>query len=181
VKRDAGRAGMSADRKMMVAVIDRCWRVAYWIGFRLMRLWWWLRRPDHRGALVAIWFGGRILTVRQSYRANLSWPGGGIRRGEDPRDAACRELAEELGLVVSPSDLALMREMTVDCDFCRDHVSVFELHLQAEPLLTIDNREIVAAHFVEPRELLLQKRLSPIIRACFEDWVHASERGRALP
>jgi hypothetical protein len=100
-------------------VIDGCWRVAYWIGFRLLRLWWWLRRPDHRGALVAVWLDGRILAVRQSYRTNLSWPGGGIRHGEDPGDAARRELAEELGLVVQSADLVLVREMIVDWDFCR--------------------------------------------------------------
>jgi 8-oxo-dGTP diphosphatase len=159
-------------------VVDRCWRVAYWIGFRLVRVWWWLRRPNHHGALVAIWVGGRVLTVRQSYRANLSWPGGGIRRGEDPRDAACRELAEELGLVVRPSELTPVREIIIDCDFRRDHVSVFELHLQAEPRLRIDNREIVAAHFVEPLPLLAERHLSPIIRAYFIDPVNGGGGAR---
>ena len=160
-------------------MIDWCWRVACRIGFRLMRLWWWLRRPDHHGALVAVWLDGRILVVRQSYRANPSWPGGGIRRGEDARHAARRELAEELGLMVECTDLVLVREMVVDWDFCRDHVRVFALHLRTEPRLRLDNREIVAARIVEPRALLKEAGLSPVIRAYLEDAGHASERGDA--
>ena len=158
-------------------MIDRCWRVAYWIGFRLLRLWWRIRRPDHHGAVVAIWLDGRILMVRQSYRANLSWPGGGIRRGEDPRDAARRELAEELGLMVGSADLALVRKMIGDWDFCHDHVRVFELHLQAEPRFRIDNREVVAAWFIEPRALLAKPGVSPVIRAYLEDRDYAPQRG----
>src|SRR3712207_7154589 len=57
-------------------------------------LWWWLRRPDHHGAVVAVWLGRRILVVQQSYRSNLSWPGGGIRRGESPRDRSEEHTSE---------------------------------------------------------------------------------------
>jgi 8-oxo-dGTP diphosphatase len=147
------------------AMMDRFWRVAYRVGFRAARLWWRLRRPDHDGAVVAVWLGGRILAVQQSYRTNPSWPGGGIRRGEQPREAARRELREELGLEVGPEDLVFAREMVVDWDFRRDHVRVFELCLRAEPVLRIDNREIVAARFVEPQALLAEAVLPPFIGA----------------
>ncbi len=140
------------------------WRVAYKVGFRAARLWWRLRRPDHDGAVVAIWLGGRILVVQQSYRSNLSWPGGGIHRNEAPRDAAQRELAEELGLMVSPDDLVFARNMVVDWDHRCDHVHIFELHLGAEPVIRIDNREIVVARFVDPLVLLGMDDLPPFIR-----------------
>ena len=78
---------------MRATIMDRFWRLAYRLGFRAARLWWRLRRPDHDGAVVAVWLNGRVLAVQQSYRSNLSWPGGGIRRGE----AARREPREELG------------------------------------------------------------------------------------
>ena len=150
----------------MRAIVDRFWRLAYRVGFRAARLWWRVRRPDHDGAVVAIWLDdGRILAVQQSYRKNPSWPGGGIRRGEAPREAARRELREELGLDVRPDDLVLAREMVVDWDFRREHVRVFELRLHGEPVLRIDNREIVAARFVEPRALLAEAVLPPFIRA----------------
>ena len=85
--------GWSGGRALR-AIMDRFWRLAYRVGFRAARLWWRLRRPDHDGAMVSVWLDGRILAVQQSYHSNLSWPGGGIRRGEEPREAARRELRE---------------------------------------------------------------------------------------
>jgi 8-oxo-dGTP diphosphatase len=145
-------------------ITDRLWRAAYRVGFRLARLWWRLRRPDHHGAVVAVWHAGRVLVVRQSYRPGPSWPGGGIRRGEAPRDAARRELTEELGLAVDPEALVLAREMVVEWDFRREHVRVFELRLDAAPPIRIDQREIVAARFVEPDALLRERGLPPFMR-----------------
>ncbi len=146
-------------------LMDPLWRFVYRLGFRAARLWWRLRRPDHDGAVVAVWLGQRVLVVQQSYRANPSWPGGGIRRGEEPREAARRELREELGVAVDAGELVLAREMVFDWDFRRDRVRVFELRLPAEPVLRLDNREIVAARFVEPRALLAERDLPPFIRA----------------
>jgi 8-oxo-dGTP diphosphatase len=146
-------------------MIDWLWRIAIWIGFRVLRLWWRLRRPNHHGVLVAIWCNGRILTVRQSYRLNASFPGGGINRGEDPRDAARRELAEELGLLVSATDLILVLDTIVEWDFRNDHIRFFELDLRVEPQLRIDNREIKEAQFINPQALLADPSISPAIRA----------------
>ena len=56
------------DAKWSLVVVDWPWRLAYRVGFRIARLWWRLRRPDHDGAVVAVWVDdGRILAVRQSY------------------------------------------------------------------------------------------------------------------
>ena len=66
---------------------------------------------------------------------------------------------------VRPDDLVLAREMAVDWDFRRERMRVFELRLRGEPVLRIDNREIVAARFVEPRALLAEEGLPPFIRA----------------
>ncbi len=55
--------------------------------------------------------------------------------------------------------------MVVDWDFRREHVRVFELRLDEEPVLRLDNREIVAARFVEPQGLLAEAVLPPFIRA----------------
>ncbi len=161
----SGRGWSGGWSPLRATTMDPFWRLAYRVGFRAARLWWRLRRPDHDGAVVAVWCGGRILAVRQSYRANPSWPGGGLRRGEAPRDAARRELREELGLDVGPDDLVFAREMVVDWDFRRDHVRVFELRLRAEPVLRIDNREIVAARFVQPQAPLAEHDLPQFTRA----------------
>ena len=60
------------DARWSLVVVDWPWRLAYRVGFRLARLWWRLRRPDHDGAMVAVWLDGRVLAVQQSYRADPS-------------------------------------------------------------------------------------------------------------
>ncbi|MEI9996600.1 MAG: NUDIX domain-containing protein [Rhizomicrobium sp.] len=44
---------------------------------------------------------GRVGLARHSYRGGLSFPGGGVKRGEPPEHAVLRELSEELGAVRS--------------------------------------------------------------------------------
>lgn len=133
-------------------MMNRLWHIAYKVGFCMARLWWWLRHPDHDDAIVAIWFEGHVLVVRQSYRTNLTFPGGGIRRGEGPRDAARREVAEEIGLAVTRDDLRLVDDAVSEWDFRRDRVRIFEPHLHAAPHVKIDGREIVDARFVDPKD-----------------------------
>ncbi len=152
------------------SLADRAWRLAYWLGYRMALGWWRLQRPHHHGAMVAVWLDGLILGVRQSYTYRLSWPGGGIARGEDPTRAAQRELHEELGLAVHAHDLVLVRQVTVECDHRQDHVVIFELHLTVPPVLTPDNREIVYAAFITPQEMLAAKT-PPYVRDYLLDHV----------
>lgn len=43
---------------------------------------------------------GAILLVRQEYRKRWGIPGGLVKRGEDPSDAARREVFEEVGIAI---------------------------------------------------------------------------------
>ena len=53
------------------------------------------------GAICAIERAdGALLLVRQSYRRNWGIPGGLLKRGERPADAARREVDEEVGLAI---------------------------------------------------------------------------------
>jgi 8-oxo-dGTP pyrophosphatase MutT (NUDIX family) len=132
-------------------LIDFVWRMVLRLGFRFARAWWYLRRPRHEGALVAIYVGRALLLVKSSYRAEWNFPGGSIRRGETPDAAAQREMEEEIGL----SSHAL-RPAGSACgiwDGRRDRVHFFELHLDRVPELRLDNREIIATHLASPEEL----------------------------
>jgi 8-oxo-dGTP diphosphatase len=129
-------------------VADALYRCAYAVGFRLARLVWAFTHPRHEGALVAIRVGPALLMLRQSYRPELSMPGGGVRPGEDPAHAACRELAEELGLQVAPGDLRFAHRASGLWDGRHDSVTFFELDLPQLPLLRFDNREVVGARLV---------------------------------
>lgn len=142
--------------------VDYLVRFVLWTAYRLLRVWWFIRRPRHDGAVIAIWLGGRILMVRHSYRNRLSWPGGGIKSAEQPVDAARRELGEELGLLVSRESLAFHSDAMERWEKRYDHVRIFELHLMVEPALHPDGREVVAARFMTPADALRQP-LTPFV------------------
>ena len=64
--------------------VDGAWRAAYIVAYRLLRVWWFFRRPLIRGAFVAVWPDNALLVIRNSYRPEetlssdvRSGPGGG--------------------------------------------------------------------------------------------------------
>jgi len=141
----------SLQRTRSEMLIDAVWRTVFRVGFRVIRVWWYFRRPQHEGALVAIYVGRALLLVKSSYRAAWNFPGGSVRPGETPEAAAQREVAEEIGL---PS-CTLVPAGTASgvWDWRRDRVHFFELHLDRLPDLRLDHREIIGAQLVEPDEL----------------------------
>jgi 8-oxo-dGTP diphosphatase len=136
--------------RRVASPIDRLCQIGYFVAYRVLRAWWFLRRPKHRGAVVALWHDGKILLVRSSYRSRWDLPGGGVAPGEDARAAALRELREELGLALPDDALALAQAEEIFWEYRHDHVSVFETVVQERPALRLDNREIIAAEFRAP-------------------------------
>jgi 8-oxo-dGTP pyrophosphatase MutT (NUDIX family) len=145
------------------AMIDASIRLGYRGAHALLRAYWLVRRPETRGAMVAVWHGGELLLVRTSYRPGWTLPGGYVERGESPSEAAARELAEEVGLHVAPGDLAHAYHGTHVIEHRDDTVDVFELHLEAPPRPRVDRREIVEAAFMTPREALERARMPHLV------------------
>jgi 8-oxo-dGTP diphosphatase len=145
-------------------MIDRLWQLGYAAAYRLLLLWWRVRRPAHRGALVAIWHDGEILVLRSSYRQGWSLPGGGIARGENAREAAVRELREEIGLVVAAASLHEAQALELVWEHRSDHTTIFELTLAERPALRLDNREIVGAAFRAPDAIELDEVVPHVAR-----------------
>lgn len=133
---------------------DRAWRVGLRLAYRIQLVWWFVRRPRIEGAYVAVWSRGRVLVIRNSYRRRLSFPAGGLKRGERPRDAAARELAEEVGIAVDPSELHYHGEIVNPSGYAEDHAHVFELRPSSAPAPRVDGREVVWAEFLRPEEAL---------------------------
>jgi len=133
---------------------DRAWRLGLRFAYRLQLAWWFVRRPRIEGAYVAVWCQGRVLVIRNSYRRRLSFPAGGLKRGEQPRAAAVRELAEEVGIAADPSELHYHGEIVNPSGYAEDHAHVFELRPASPPAPRVDGREVVWAEFLHPEEAL---------------------------
>lgn len=145
---------------MLVDILYRC---AYRVGHPLARQWWRLRQPHGRGVAVAVWWQGRLLAVRPSYRRGYDLPGGGVEPGETAVEAARRELAEELGVAVPPWELEEAARLYFVIDHRRIDETLFAWHPARPPELRVDRREIVWAGFMAPAALA-GARLTPSLR-----------------
>lgn len=140
--------------------LDLACQVVYRLGFPIAQICWRLSRTRHEGAVVAIYVDRSLLLLRSSYRRESTFPGGGLRNGETPEDAARRELAEEIGLKADRMSAA--GSVRGIWEGRRDHVHVFELWLEHPPELNIDNREIVGAKLVPICEVAMMQVTGPV-------------------
>lgn len=98
---------------------------------------------------------GRVLMQERDEHAPVwpdmwCFPGGGLERDETPVEAACRELAEETGVVVAPADLTdlgLFERVTGDRGTVHFHAFVARTTLNDRDLECHEGRQMV---FVEP-------------------------------
>jgi ADP-ribose pyrophosphatase YjhB (NUDIX family) len=148
--------------------IDRLWRVGLRVAFCLQRLYWFLFRPEKQGVYVAVWCGDRLLVIQPSYKPHPTVPAGGVKRGEALAAAAARELREEVGIPLCPGALHFVGEVRGPSKYLKDHCHFFEVEFDAEPGVVIDRREVVAAAFRTPEEVLSQHP-SPVVLAYLTD------------
>jgi 8-oxo-dGTP pyrophosphatase MutT (NUDIX family) len=116
------------------------------------------------------WLADRLYEAYRllaSYRRSLSLPGGGIERGETARQAAVRELAEELGLLVDPTQLEDPWQLTEASARGKNSVTIFTMWAAREPVLLLDGLELVASHWLT-REEALSRPLVSHVRAYLE-------------
>jgi ADP-ribose pyrophosphatase YjhB (NUDIX family) len=95
------------------------------------------------GVKCVITDGGHVLLVRHTYGPR-GWdlPGGTVKRGEAPVDAASREMNEELG--VSIQDWRPIGQLELNVDHRRDRLHCFQAELR-DPTLEIAQGELAEA------------------------------------
>lgn len=126
-------------------------RLAYRVAYRVLAIYWFVRRPPAQGVKCVLTHGDHVLLVRHTYgRRDWELPGGSIKRDESPLSAARREMHEELGLSID-GWVALGRVFTTVYNR-RDTLHCFQAELPA-PQITIDRGEIVVARWFPRREL----------------------------
>jgi 8-oxo-dGTP pyrophosphatase MutT (NUDIX family) len=95
--------------------------------------------------------------VKNSYRRQLTLPGGYVRQREERRNTAARELHEEVGIRVQPRRLEHAYHGTHSFEHRQDTLDIYEIELDQEPTVRVDNREVVRAEFLTPEEALGMK------------------------
>ncbi|HMS17095.1 MAG TPA: NUDIX hydrolase [Planctomycetota bacterium] len=142
------------------------------IAYRAQLVLWWILRPRRRSGHVALCVGDRVLVVRNSYRPALGLPAGQSHPGEATDSGACRELREEVGIHLDPSQLHLAGVSVNRAEYKEDVAHVFEARLEAEVPPRVDGREVIWAGYLTREELGAKKLTIPL-----SDWL----RGRLDP
>ncbi len=126
-------------------------RVGYRVAYVGLVVYWFLRRPVVRGVKCVITDNGRVLLVRHTYGPR-GWdlPGGSMKRGEAPVNAARREMHEELG--VSIDEWRSLGLVSASCNHRRDRLHCFQAEVSA-PKIEIDRGELADANWFHPGAL----------------------------
>jgi 8-oxo-dGTP pyrophosphatase MutT (NUDIX family) len=116
-----------------------CYRLAYLV----LRIYWFLVRPQASGVKCVLRRGDRVLLVRHTYgRPEWEVPGGKIKRREQPELAAAREMHEELGIRID--HWTAVGRVTGRADYRRDTLHCFQTEFDGREL-SLDGGEIAAA------------------------------------
>ena len=143
------------------------------LAYRMALVYWRIARPSTYGAFVAVWHEGRILAIKNSYKAQWSFPGGGVKSSETAIQAATRELREEVGIVVESSSLSLVDEFICHSEFKKDHATAFEITFDIEPTVQVDGLEVIEAKFIAFDEFLARRHEFTEPANCYLDWKSA--------
>jgi 8-oxo-dGTP diphosphatase len=97
-------------------------------------------QPRYAGVLAR--YGDQVVLVREEYPAwgGAHWniPSGRVEEHETPDQGACRELAEETGLLVAPADLVLVATSSVVSPGKVSHAWTFEVAVD-DPVLNVQD------------------------------------------
>jgi ADP-ribose pyrophosphatase YjhB (NUDIX family) len=125
----------------------------------------WRGTPIAGVSVVITNLGGDVLLLKHSYGPNV-WglPGGGLKSGEDPAQAALREVREELGVTLAKlTPVAVIAEEISGAPHTA-HLFTAVCDQQPKP----DQREITEARFFPSHSL--PEPLGPITRVRIEAW-----------
>lgn len=126
-------------------------RLGYRSAYAAMRAWWFVRRPKLDGVKCVLTDGVCVLLVRHTY-GNRDWdlPGGSLKHGEIPVDAARREVQEELGVQVE--DWIPLGQVLTTMHHRRDTMHCFQAELH-DSAITMDRGELSAVEWFPRRAL----------------------------
>lgn len=120
---------------------------------------------------------GRLLVVKASYKNYWSLPGGLVDADELPRQAATREVREEIGIDIKPDDIEFVAVIARHSTVAYTYSFVFRYTgvLDSPEVVKIDNQEIIAVDWVTRQQVRSRER--GLYNQAVDNW--ASEQPRA--
>ncbi len=110
----------------------------------------WRKTPIAGVTVIITNLGGDVLLLRHSYGpAVWALPGGGLSRGEDPLDAARREMREELGVELARIEAIGTLEEVLSGSPHTAHIFAATCDQRPKP----DGREVTEARFFPSHSL----------------------------
>ena len=148
-----------------MSVADAALRVILTGAHQILRAGWFVRRPRTFGAhALALTPEHRLVLVKLRYAPGWRLPGGGRGRGEDPVDAALRELREEIGMIAHGA-VEMAAELEQRPHYRRDLVSLVVVRdVEYRPRWSWEIERIIE---VDPNQL--PDGMSPLA----EEWIAA--------
>jgi 8-oxo-dGTP pyrophosphatase MutT (NUDIX family) len=109
----------------------------------IVRLYWRTFKPETFGVKVIIEHEGKFLWVRNDYGyRSITFPGGGIEKGESPEHAAIREVKEEVGIdLINPR---MVKSLLSTEEGKKDNITIFYGQSGTDNF-TLDDFEIAEA------------------------------------
>jgi len=132
----------------------------YKVGYPIMKLYWFFRRPTTEGVRCIVTHQNRILLIRHTYGSNLlTTVGGGVKKDESLKQAVIREVKEEVGL--SLQNIKQMNSLLHTKEFKKDTIHVF-IAEAVDDKINIDHNEIQEAKWYEKEKL--PNDISPLFK-----------------
>lgn len=132
-------------------------RVAYFIVWPAIHFY---LRNSYRSRVV-VQAEGKILVVKD-WLGNNNWklPGGGIKKGEQLAVGASRELYEETGLQIKPSELKLVGSIDATGHATKVKLYIFKVELPKRAPIKKQKLEIVDIGWQDPNLLLKSGKIT---------------------
>lgn len=137
-------------------------KMAFWVSWPFLFMYLFTSKRTR----ILVVSEGDVLVVK-GWLGDGGWglPGGGLHYKEDPAEGAVRELEEETGVAVKPSDLHfLFAGRTTSENGMRYGLHAFSLELAKKPEISRQRLELTHLEWVPWAELEQDKKLNKNVR-----------------